>query len=352
MAFPEQRPRRLRMKKGVRRLVAETRLSADCFVMPLFVRPGKNLRSPIPSMPGQFQLSPDELLAECREIATLGLGGVILFGIPDRKDELASQAYADDSVVPESVRLLKSELPDLTVITDVCLCEYMSHGHCGVFSKQKSGFRIQESGDKRQKLQDAGHYYYIDNDATLELLAKTALAHARAGADIVAPSDMMDGRVGAIRSALDKNGFRDIPIMSYSAKYASAFYSPFRDAAESPPLFGDRRSYQMDPANAEEALREVALDIDEGADIVMIKPALAYGDIIRRVKDTFHLPVATYNVSGEYSMVKAAVERGWLPEREVVIEMLSSLKRAGADIVITYWAKDAAVWLREGVEGT
>ena len=261
---------------------------------------------------------------------------MILFGIPDRKDELASQAYADDGVVPESVRLLKRELPDLTVITDLCLCEYMNHGHCGV---------VKKTGESAC----AGHDFYVDNDATLELLAKMALAHARAGVDIIAPSDMMDGRVGAIRGALDKNGFLDLPIMSYSAKYASAFYSPFRDAAESPPIFGDRRSYQMDPANTEEALREVALDIDEGADIVMIKPALAYGDIIRRVKETFHLPVATYNVSGEYSMVKAAVERGWLPEREVVIEMLSSLKRAGADIIITYWAKEAAVWLREGV---
>ena len=335
MAFPEQRLRRLRIREGLRRLVRETRLHEDCLVMPLFVRPGEKIKRPIPSMPGQFQFSPDELLQECKRIASLGVGAVILFGIPERKDNAASRALADVGVVPESLRLLKESLPELTVITDVCLCQYMKHGHCGVVKWIRSGKRGKEE-------------FSIDNDATLELLSKVALVHARAGADMMAPSDMMDGRVAAIRRALDENGFKELPIMSYAVKYASAFYGPFRDAAESSPLFGDRRSYQMDPPNAEEALREAALDIEEGADIIMVKPALAYGDIIQRVKDTFHVPVAAYNVSGEYAMVKAVAEKGWLSERDVVMEMLTGLKRAGADIILTHWAEDAAKWLKDG----
>jgi porphobilinogen synthase len=280
-------------------------------------------------MPGQFQLSPDRAVERCLRIAELNLGGVILFGIPDKKDARASWAYAEDGIVPKTVRKIKEKIPELVVITDVCLCEYMDHGHCGVVKTNPKG----------------GHY--IDNDATLDLLAEMALVHARSGADMVAPSDMMDGRVGAIRGALDRNGFQDAPIMSYAAKYASAFYGPFRDAAESAPQFGDRRSYQMDPANVLEALREVACDVEEGADVVMVKPALAYGDVIRRVKEAFHLPVATYNVSGEYSMVKAAAEKGWIDERAVVMETLIGLKRAGADVILTYWAEDVAQWMCE-----
>ena len=348
MAYPVQRLRRLRMKDALRRLVRETRLAPESLIMPLFVRPGRGVRRPIPSMPGQFQLSPDEAVERCRRIAELRLGGVILFGIPEKKDARASQAYAGDGIIPESIRAIKKEIPELIVITDVCLCEYMDHGHCGVVktnpkSKIPNPKRIRASHEPRV----TSHDHYIDNDATLPLLAEMALAHARAGADIVAPSDMMDGRVGAIRSALDQNGFQDVPIMSYAAKYASAFYGPFRDAAESAPRFGDRRSYQMDPANAVEALREVACDVEEGADIVMVKPALAYGDVIRRVKDAFHVPVATYSVSGEYAMVKAAAERGWLDERMAVMEILTGLKRAGADIILTYWAEDVAQWIGE-----
>jgi porphobilinogen synthase len=346
MVFPEERLRRLRMKEGLRRLVRETRLNSECLVMPLFVRTGQKSRRPIPSMPGQFQLSPDKVVAECRNIASHGLGGVLLFGIPDSKDETASRAYADDGIIPRCVRLLKREIPQLIVITDVCLCEYMSHGHCGVVkANPKSQIPKGNQEGTLHASRFTSYNYYIDNDATLDLLAKMAVAHARAGADMVAPSDMMDGRVRVIRKALDMDGFIDLPIMSYAVKYASSFYGPFRDAAESPPQFGDRRSYQMDPPNAQESLREVALDIDEGADIIMVKPALAYGDIIRRVKDTFHMPVAAYNVSGEYAMVKAAVANGWLSEREVVMEMLTCLKRAGADVIITYWAQDAVQWL-------
>jgi porphobilinogen synthase len=334
MGFPVYRPRRLRQNPRLRALVRETELSVGDLIQPLFVREGARLRKPISSMPGQFQFSVDELIKEAERAARLGVPAVILFGIPDKKDEKASGAYAPNGIVPKAVRALKKELPELVVIGDVCLCEYMSHGHCGVVKKRKPSTISHEP-------------FLIENDATLKLLAKTALAYAEAGADIVAPSDMMDGRVAAIRAALDQAGHADTPIMSYAAKFASAFYGPFREAAESPPQFGDRRSYQMDYANAEEALREVALDIEEGADIVMVKPALGYQDIIRRVKEKFGYPVACYSVSGEYAMIKAAVQKGWLDERQVVLEMLTGFRRAGADLILTYWAQQAAKWLRE-----
>ncbi len=333
MKFPITRPRRLRKSAGLRALVRETDLSVSNLVAPLFVRPGKGERRPISSMPGQFQLSVDELVKEARELSVVKVPAVILFGIPDKKDEQASGAYDPNGVVQQAVRALKKELPELVVITDVCLCEYMSHGHCGVVRKSK----VHSSESKVE--------FDIDNDSTLHLLAQTALSHAQAGADIVAPSDMMDGRVGAIRRALDENGFADTPILSYAAKFASAFYGPFREAAESPPQFGDRKTYQMDFANADEALREVALDLDEGADMVMIKPALGYGDIIWRVKEKFRVPVAVYNVSGEYAMLKAAAQNGWLDEKAAALEILTGFKRAGADLIFTYWAKDAAGWL-------
>lgn len=334
MRFPLTRTRRLRKSPALRELVRETNLSVGDLVAPLFVRAGKGQRRPIGSMPGQCQLSVDELVQEARELAALKVPAVILFGIPETKDESASGAYDPNGVVQQALRALKKELPELVVISDVCLCEYMSHGHCGVVRKPTGG-------DAR------GAEGQIDNDATLHLLAQTALSHAQAGADIVAPSDMMDGRVGAIRRALDENGFSDTPILSYAAKFASAFYGPFREAAESPPQFGDRKTYQMDCANAEEALREVALDLDEGADLVMIKPALGYGDVIWRVKEKFRVPVAVYNVSGEYAMLKAAAQRGWLDERAAVLEMLTGFTRAGADLILTYWAKAAAKWLAE-----
>jgi porphobilinogen synthase len=324
--FPVARPRRLRQSAVLRQMVCETRLHASRFVLPLFVRDGKRLRHPIASMPGVFQLSPDEMLREAREASDLGIPAVLLFGIPHHKDARASEAYARNGIVQQAVRLLKKELPGLLVITDVCLCEYMSHGHCGLVQKDRRGARIL-------------------NDPTLALLARAAVSHAEAGADIIAPSDMMDGRVAAIRRALDSRGFVETPILSYAAKYASSFYGPFRDAAESAPKFGDRRSYQMDPANAQEALREVALDLQEGADIVMVKPALAYLDILRRVKTEFGCPTAAYNVSGEYSMIKAAAANGWIDERAVTLECLLSMSRAGADILITYAARDAARWL-------
>jgi porphobilinogen synthase len=326
MRFPIHRPRRLRQSAAIRALVRETELSARDLVMPLFVREDLRGRNPISSMPGQFQLSVDELVKEAGRTTKLGVPAVILFGIPDKKDEKASGAYAPNGIVPKTVRALKKEFPELIVICDVCLCEYMSHGHCGVVRKSGRDFRI-------------------DNDATLGLLAKSALAYAEAGADIVAPSDMMDGRVAAIRAALDETGFPNTVIMSYAAKFASAYYGPFREAAESPPQFGDRRTYQMDYANAEEALREVALDIEEGADIVMVKPALGYQDLIWRVKEKFRYPVACYNVSGEYAMVKAAAQHGWLDEKQVVLEMLTGFRRSGADIILTYWAQQAARWL-------
>lgn len=328
MRFPIYRPRRLRQNPKLRALVRETELSASHLVMPLFVREGSRIRKPINSMPGQFQLSVDELVKEAARTAKLGVPAVILFGIPDKKDEKASGAYAPNGIVSKAVRALKKEVPELLVICDVCLCEYMSHGHCGIVRK-------------------SGRDYHIDNDATLNLLAKSALAYAQAGADIVAPSDMMDGRVAAIRTALDKAKFTNTPIMSYAAKFASSYYGPFREAAESPPQFGDRRTYQMDYANAEEALREVALDIEEGADIVMVKPALGYQDLIWRVKEKFRYPVACYNVSGEYAMVKAAAQNGWLDEKQTVLEMLTGFRRSGADIILTYWAQQAAKWLND-----
>jgi porphobilinogen synthase len=326
--FPAYRPRRLRQSPALRRLVAETRLSVEQLVLPLFAVPGKKVRRAVSAMPGVFQLSVDELVKEATRAHELGVPAVLLFGIPETKDARASGAYAANGIVQRAVSELKRALPELLVITDVCLCEYMAHGHCGVI----------KHGDKSGRVQ---------NDPTLELLARTATSHAAAGADIVAPSDMMDGRVRAIRERLDKEGFTDTPIMSYAAKFASAFYGPFRDAAQSTPQFGDRRSYQMDSANASEALREVALDIAEGADIVMVKPALAYLDIIYRVKTEFGYPTAAYNVSAEYSMIKAAAKNGWIDERAVVMESLLSMRRAGADILITYSAKDVAQWLRE-----
>jgi len=331
MHFPKYRPRRLRSNKLLRELVRETHLSVKDLIMPLFVRPGDGIKKEISSMPGNYQFSVDTLIEEVKEIASLGIPGVILFGIPSTKDELGTEAYADDGIIQKAVRALKKNVSDILVITDVCMCEYTNHGHCGYIKKDE------KSGE-----------YQVDNDETLKLLSKEALSHAEAGVDIVAPSDMMDGRVGAIRDTLDANGYENIPIMSYAAKYASAYYGPFRDAAESPPCFGDRRSYQMDIPNSEEAIREVSLDIDEGADIVMVKPALPYLDIIRLVKDQFGYPVAAYNVSGEYSMVKAAHEKGWLDEKAVAMETLMSIKRAGADIILTYWAKDAARWLTSG----
>lgn len=328
MHFPKYRPRRLRSNKHLRDLIRETHLSVKDLIMPLFVRPGNGIKREISSMPGNYQFSVDTLVEEVKEIATLGIPGVILFGIPDSKDELGTEAYADDGIIQKAIRAIKKNVSDILVITDVCMCEYTNHGHCGYIKKDK------KTGE-----------YQIDNDETLKLLSKEALSHAEAGVDIVAPSDMMDGRVGAIREILDQNGYENIPIMSYAAKYASAFYGPFRNAAESPPSFGDRRSYQMDTPNSEEAIREVSLDIDEGADIVMVKPALPYLDIIRLIKDQFGYPVAAYNVSGEYSMVKAAHEKGWLDEKTVAMEILMGIKRAGADIILTYWAKDAARWL-------
>lgn len=321
--FPVSRPRRLRSSPALRRFVAETQLNVSQLVLPLFARSGKKMRQPVNSMPGVFQLSPDEILREAAAAYNLGVPAVLLFGIPDKKDARASGAYARNGIVQHVTRLLKKELPSLLVITDVCLCEYMAHGHCGIVQDGK-----------------------ILNDPTLKLLARTAVSHAEAGADMVAPSDMMDGRVRAIRVELDHAGFPDTPILSYAAKFASAFYGPFREAAESTPKFGDRRSYQMDAANVNEALREVALDVQEGADMVMVKPALAYLDIIRRVKSEFGLPTVAYAVSGEHAMIKAAAANGWIDERAVTLESLLAMRRAGADILITYAAADVAKWLK------
>ncbi len=326
--YPEFRPRRLRQSAALRRLVCETHLHASQLVLPLFVRRGQKLRHPIGAMPGVYQLSPDELVREASRAFAAGVPAVLLFGIPDRKDALASGAYAKNGIVQQAVRRLKQELPELLIITDVCLCEYMTHGHCGLVHPSAPGAKIL-------------------NDPTLKLLARAAASHAEAGADIVAPSDMMDGRVRAIRAELDRTGFSETPILSYAAKFASAFYGPFREAAESAPQFGDRRSYQMDAANANEALREVALDIAEGADMVMVKPALAYLDILHRVKMEFGYPTAAYAVSGEFSMVKAAAAKGWIDERAVTLESLLAMRRAGADILITYAATDVAKWLTE-----
>ena len=320
--FPQLRLRRLRRTEMLRALVRESRVDIGDLVCPIFVVEGRGIKQEISSMPGIFRFSPDQLPPEIEEIAGLRIPAVLLFGIPQHKDEAGSSAYAPEGVVQQAVRTIKKLVPELLVITDVCLCEYTSHGHCGVIS----------DGD-------------VDNDQTLPLLVKTALSHAEAGADIVAPSDMMDGRVKAIREMLDAKGFQHIPILSYAAKYASAFYRPFRGAAESAPRFGDRRSYQMDPPNVREALREVEQDIAEGADIIMIKPALAYLDVIRQARNTFDCPLAAYNVSGEYAMVKAAVRQGWLDERKTILEILTAIKRAGADIIITYHAKDFATWV-------
>ncbi|MGH7396137.1 MAG: porphobilinogen synthase [Candidatus Rokuibacteriota bacterium] len=325
MPFPVYRPRRLRESPLLRSMVRETSLRIDDFVYPLFAVHGRGVREPIGSMPGQYRLSIDELLKECKDAASMGIPAVLLFGLPRDKDPRGTEAYAEDGIIQQAVRAVKDTIPDLLVITDVCLCEYTSHGHCGVVEDGR-----------------------IKNDPTLELIARAAVSHAEAGADMVAPSDMMDGRVAAIREGLDESGFPETPIMAYSAKYASAFYGPFREAADSTPQFGDRRSYQMDPANTMEAMREVALDVDEGADIVMVKPALPYLDVIARVKSEFGLPVAAYSVSGEYAMLKAAGRLGWLDEDRAVLEALTGIRRAGADIIITYFAKDAARLIEQG----
>jgi porphobilinogen synthase len=322
--FPETRLRRLRRNETLRRMVRETTLRPDNLIQPLFVKPGTGVRKPIASMPGQFQLSIDTLVEECKAVADAGVPAVILFGIPEHKDAHGTGAWDDQGIVCRAVEAVKRGVPGLCVITDVCMCEYTDHGHCGAIA------------DNRDGVPD------VDNDATLGLLVQEALAHARAGADIVAPSDMMDGRVAVIREALDEEGYGDVAIMAYSAKFASAYYGPFRDAAESPPQFGDRRSYQMDPANADEAMREIALDIDEGADIVMVKPALPYLDIIRRAADTTDLPIAAYNVSGEYAMLEAAAAQGWIERDRAVLETLLSIRRAGARMILTYWAREFA----------
>jgi porphobilinogen synthase len=323
MSFPIDRPRRLRRTEALRGLVRETRLSAAGFIYPMFVCPGDKVRKEVSSMPGIYQQSADQIVEECREVEALGIPGVILFGLPEKKDARGASSLAADGVVQKAIEAIRKAKLNLLVITDVCLCEYTDHGHCGVI----------EHGE-------------IVNDPTLEILAEQALSHARAGADVVAPSDMMDGRVGAIRAKLDANRFANIPIISYAAKYCSGFYGPFREAADSAPKFGDRRSYQMDPANSREALREVELDLAEGADVIMVKPALPYLDIIRGVRDRFDVPVAAYNVSGEYSMVKAAGQNNWIEEKRVVLEILTGIQRAGAQIILTYHAKDAARWLK------
>jgi porphobilinogen synthase len=317
MVFPEYRPRRMRLNENIRAMVRETRLAPEQMIFPLFIMPGKGKREEIPSMPGIFRITVDQLDKEAKDCLAAGIKSVILFGLPEKKDPMGSGAHARDGIVQRAIRELKNKAPNLTVVTDVCLCEYTDHGHCGCLS-----------GDS------------VDNDTTIELLARTALSHAQAGADIVAPSDMMDGRVAEIRSALDENDFHMTPIMSYAVKYASAFYGPFRDAADCAPQFGDRRSYQMDPANSREALREATLDVDEGADILMVKPAVAYLDIISRLHDEFDLPIAAYHVSGEYAMIKAAEQKGWIDGEKVMAETLLSIRRAGADIIITYCAKD------------
>jgi len=321
--FPQLRLRRLRRTEPLRSLVRENRVDVDDFIYPMFVAEGRGIKQEITSMPGIFRYSPDQLSREIEEVASLKIPAVLLFGIPEDKDETGSSAYHPEGVIQQAILAIKKSAPEMLVITDVCLCEYTSHGHCGIVADGQ-----------------------VDNDRTLPLLAKMAISHVEAGADIVAPSDMMDGRVKAVREVLDEKGFQHIPILSYAAKYASAYYGPFREAAESTPQFGDRRAYQMDPPNVREALREVEQDIAEGADIIMVKPALAYLDVIRQVRDNFNYPLAAYNVSGEYAMVKAAAQRGWLDEQNVVLETLTAIKRAGADIILTYHAKDAARWLR------
>ena len=324
MYFPAYRPRRLRKSENFRRMIRETALSVDDLIYPLFVVPGKGVKKPISSMPGHFQMSADHLVKEVQQAKDLGIPAVLLFGIPEKKDETASGAFFRDGIIQQAVRKIKDRVPDMAVITDVCLCEYTSHGHCGMMDK----------GD-------------VDNDTTLEVLGETAVSHAKAGADMVAPSAMMDGQVGAIREALDEAGFDTLPIMAYSAKYASCFYGPFREAAESTPQFGDRKTYQMDPANGDEAIREITLDVEEGADIIMVKPALPYLDIIRRAREEFDLPIAAYNVSGEFAMIKAAANLGWLDGEKAMMESLTAIKRAGADMIITYFATEAARRLRK-----
>lgn len=319
MLFPDYRPRRLRRTDAFRRMIRETVLTVDDFILPLFAIDGKNVKNPIDAMPGHFQLSIDNLLKEAAEADDLGIPAIMLFGIPGKKDPLGTRAYAKDGIVQKALKSLKNKLPELAVITDVCLCQYTDHGHCGFVNNG-----------------------IIDNDATLDLLARTAVSHAKAGADMVAPSDMMDGRIAEIRNSLDENGFESTPIMSYAAKYCSAYYGPFRQAAHSAPKFGDRRTYQMDPANAREAIREVNMDVEEGADIIMVKPALPYLDVICRVRDEFDLPIAAYNVSGEYAMIKAAEQMGWVDGEKVMLETLTAIKRAGADMILTYFAKEAA----------
>lgn len=325
MGFPVTRMRRLRISNVLREMLQATRFSVNDFIYPLFVIEGEKIKNPVPSMPGVYQFSPDQLLFEVEKIVKAGLKSIILFGIPAKKDAIGSEAYAENGIVQKALRLIKEEFPDLVLITDVCLCEYTDHGHCGLIDNGR-----------------------ILNDPTLELLAKTAVSHAQAGADIVAPSDMMDGRVKAIREALDQKGFTDTLIMAYSAKYASSFYGPFRDAAGSAPQFGDRKTYQMDPASSlEQAILEARLDIEEGADMIMVKPALAYMDVIKKLKERFLCPMVSYNVSGEYAMIKAASEKGWLDEKAVVLELMTGLKRAGSDLIITYHALDIARWLQE-----
>ncbi|HET7768061.1 MAG TPA: porphobilinogen synthase [Chloroflexota bacterium] len=326
MSFPLTRPRRLRRTEALRRLTRETRLSVDQLVYPLFIGPGRNVQKEIGSMPGQYRWSVDTAVCEAEDVAALGIPAVLLFGLPEEKDEIGTGAFAAHGIVQQAVRALKRELPELLVIADTCVCEYTSHGHCGV---------LESDGDSN-----------VVNDATLELLARTAISQAEAGADVVAPSDMMDGRVAAIRRALDEKGLEHVPVLSYAAKYASAFYGPFREAADSAPQFGDRRTYQMDPPNVREALREIALDLEEGADAVMVKPALAYLDVIRAARERFDATIAAYNVSGEYAMVKAAAANGWIDEKRVVMEVLTGIVRAGADMVITYHAKEVAAWLK------
>ena len=322
MQFPDYRPRRLRKNENFRRLIRETKLSVDNLIYPMFVVPGQKVKKPIASMPGNFQMSVDHIVREAARMKELGIPAVLLFGIPEKKDEIASGALAKDGIVQRAIRAIKEKVPEILVVTDVCLCEYTSHGHCGMIEKGE-----------------------VDNDMTLEVLAEQAVSHAKAGADMVAPSAMMDGQIGALREGLDEAGFDAVPIMAYSAKYASCFYGPFREAAESAPSFGDRRAYQMDPANSDEAMREITLDVQEGADIIMVKPALAYLDVIRRAKEEFDLPLAAYNVSGEFAMVKAAAQMGWLDGERAMLESLTAIRRAGADMIITYFAPEAALIL-------
>ena len=322
MQFPDYRPRRLRKNENFRRLIRETKLSVDNMIYPLFVVPGQKVKKPIASMPGNFQMSVDHIVREAARMKELGIPAVLLFGIPEKKDEIASGALAKDGIIQRAIRAIKEKVPEILVVTDVCLCEYTSHGHCGMIEKGE-----------------------VDNDMTLEVLAEQAVSHAKAGADMVAPSAMMDGQIGALREGLDEAGFDAVPIMAYSAKYASCFYGPFREAAESAPSFGDRRAYQMDPANSDEAMREITLDVQEGVDIIMVKPALTYLDVIRRAKEEFDLPLAAYNVSGEFAMVKAAAQMGWLDGERAMMESHTAIRRAGADIIITYFAPEAALIL-------